>query len=278
LYGNDNTTGTFAMTLVLQTSTGTVSYSTPALTFPTSGNWINPQGNVVPTWTGTLVKATLTITTTNSTSDIYIDQASVKDTSLPVSEYLMDRVVLSPSSNPYGATNAQGIYVLDCNNQQVMIGPCRIVGTLLVKNYNTLTIQGPIEWEPAVAGYPALLTDKDVSIGFDKSVALSEATYGVNFNPAGTPYPYSGGTANANATDAFPSVINGLVYAGGKINFSTNPSIKGCVIAVSDVNVAATALTLSFDSSAYVNPPPGFTSNLPTVTATPGSWQRVVGP
>lgn len=271
-----NSTGTFTATLVLQASGGTVSFSTAAGTFKTNNNWINARGSFTPTWSGTLTKATLVLTTTEPSEDLRIDAWSLTDTSLPNSAYVMDRVLLSPGSNPYGATNTKGIYILDCLGNNVTIGPCRIVGTLVLLNAgNNTLIQGPITWEPAANGYPALLVGTMIAITIESSVGLSESTLGVNFNPTGTPYPYSGGTSNTTQTDAYPSVINGIIYCGGDINLSSSPVINGSLLSAGNINVSGTSLKLTYNADPYVFPPPGFSTGQSALTPLAGSWKRV---
>jgi hypothetical protein len=198
------------------------------------------------------------------------------DTSLPSSGYVMDRVLLSPASNPYGSTNAQGIYILNCQNQNVTIGPCRIVGTLVLTNAGSnTTIQGPIIWEPAVPGYPVILIASPLTISVNSSVGLSEATLGVNFNPPGTPYPFVGGTTNSTASDGYPSSLNGLIYCGGNLTVSSSPTINGCVISAGSIQLNCASLNLTYGSGSYAYPPPGFSTNLPSLYPVPGSWQRV---
>lgn len=270
-------TGNVRATLILQSSTGTQSLSTPNVTCQSAGAWVICQGNVTASWTGVLTKATLTLSFTDNTASLNIDAVSLRDISLPSNAYVMDRVLLSPNSNPYGAiTNPQGIYVLDCNGQSVTIGPCRIVGTLVLLNAGSNTIvQGPITWEPAVANYPALLSDQSLTISFDASVGLSESTLGINLNPSGTPYPYAGGSADATATDAFPSIIDGIVYCGGNLSFSSAPSVKGCVVTAGSIYPNYSSLRLSYANAPYLTPPPGFASPVPALRPVPGSWQRV---
>ena len=40
--------------------------------------------------------------------------------------------LISPAQNPFGATNAQGIYVIDCGGQPIELSQNRIVGTLVL--------------------------------------------------------------------------------------------------------------------------------------------------
>ncbi|MEM7230514.1 MAG: hypothetical protein AAF432_17075, partial [Planctomycetota bacterium] len=42
------------------------------------------------------------------------------------------RLVLSPTNNPFGDESREGIYVIDCHNQNIRIESCRIVGTLVL--------------------------------------------------------------------------------------------------------------------------------------------------
>ncbi|HEY2588197.1 MAG TPA: carbohydrate binding domain-containing protein [Tepidisphaeraceae bacterium] len=270
--------GSAQATIVLQTSEGTQSFSTASQSFPLLGaGWVNCQGNLTLNWTGTLTKATLTVTCSSS-SNLDIDKVSLTDTSLPSNAYVMDRVLLSPTSNPYGAPNPNGIYILNCNNQNVTITACRIVGTLvLIGAGSGTTIQGPITLEPAVAGYPALLSDSSIAIAMTGSAGLGEATYGVNFNPPGTPYPFVGGSANTNASDGFPSIINGLVFCGGDLTLSssTAPTFNGCIVTAGKLNLNATSVNVTYGNGSHVAPPPGFGINVSALSPVAGSCQRV---
>ena len=270
--------GSVQATIVLQTSNGIQTFSTPSVSFPLLGSgWIVPQGNLTLSWTGTLSKATLTLTCTTSSGNLNVDALSMTDTSLPNNAYVMDRILLSPTSNPYGPTNPSGIYILNCNSQNVTIGCCRIVGTLvLIGAGSNSTIQGPITWEPAMPGYPALLSDSSIAISFSNGTGLSESTYGINFNPAGTPYPFVGGTTNVTASDGFPSVINGLVYSGGNLTLlsPTAPTFNGCLVTAGQLVLNATSVNIIYGNASSVIPPPGFSASLPALYPVPGSWQR----
>jgi hypothetical protein len=69
-------------------------------------------------------------------------------------------------------TNAQGIYWIDCAGNKLVIERSRIVGTLLVTNpgAGSCINNGPINWTPAVAGYPALLVDADIATDANFSI------------------------------------------------------------------------------------------------------------
>lgn len=184
----------------------------------------------------------------------------------------MQKVVLSPSSNPYGAPNAQGIYVLDCQNQSVVIQNCRIVGTLVLLNPGASTaVAGSVRWDPAVANYPCLMVRGGIALNLSSS-SLSENSLNVNFNPPGTPHAYPAGSTDTDTNDSYTSSIAGLVYASGNVSTSNAPSVS--VLVVGGSLTLGGTLTLSYSSAFYDSPPPGFY----TVRMVPsqGSWRRVI--
>jgi Tfp pilus assembly protein PilX len=262
---------------IQSTGSGTQTYYTSP--DPCSANdWDNLTGTLTPTWTGTLVKATLSVKLdTNAT--YYIDDLTLYDCTYPADAYVMDRKLLSPAVNPFGSgqTNSKGIYVLDGSGQKIIIANSRIAGTLVLQNLNPSSIiQGSVSWEPAVPNYPALLTDLVIPIGLS-SAALSEATMNANFNPTGTPYPYVGGMQDADSTDAYPSLIKGIIYSKQNVQIQGQTTIEGVVIANSNITVQGGTVTLKYNSTWLNNPPPGFdlgTTKKMQIVA--GSWKRVV--
>ena len=265
-------------TLIVQsTGSGTQSFST-APDGLLAWWWDYLEGDITPTWTGQLVKATLTVTL-NTTADYYIDWLTFYDNTYPADAYVMDRALLSPAVNPFGAhqTNPKGIYVIDGGGRKIIIADSRIAGTLVIRNFDSASnIQGAVSWEPAVSNYPALLTDAAIPIGLS-SAALSEATMNANFNPAGTPYPYVGGLQDADTADAYPSGIRGLIYSKANLIVLNQTAVEGVVVANNDISVQGTTVSLKYNSTWLNNPPPGFdlgTTKKMQITA--GSWKRVV--
>lgn len=204
---------------------------------------------------------------------------TAKGTAIPVSSLpivslkpTIQRVVLSPASNPFGATDPNGIYVIDCQGQSLVITNCRIAGTLVLLNPGAATaVTGSVRWVPAVTNYPCLLVNGSIALQMS-GTSLSESTLSTNFNPPGTPYIYPSGTTDTDTSDSYPSSINGLVYVSGNVTTSNAPTVSVLVIK-GTLSVGGT-LTLSYDSTPYNSPPPGFY----TVTMTPsqGSWKRIV--
>lgn len=241
-------------------------------------SWTIVSGNVSPQWSGTLTKATVSISI-NTTNDYYMDAVSMNDVTGGNDSYLIDRVLLSPSSNPYGATNAQGIYLLQCNNQKVMIGNCRIVGTLVIVNGgNNLTFGDCVNMEPAIANYPVLMTDASTQLTIELSNSVSESSLGVNLNPPGTPYPYGGGVSNATLSDSYPAAINGLIYSQNKLTFAGRMTLTGTVISANQIFVNGSSsnfLTLNYSNIFLLSPPPGFNVGTLSMKSVPGSRLRI---
>ena len=270
-----------ALGLLTLTSSGdgvqTYTTSVSALEKDVNGffKWVDLKADFTPTWTGTLTAATVSIWT-DVKADFYLDKVSLTDITYERDSYVIDRQLLSPGVNPFGATNAQGIYVINCDGEDVNVGRSRIVGTLVFLNPGSASsILDSVCWEAAVYNYPALLSNDKLNIALN-SAGVDEARLGINLNPPGTPYPYIGGVANTTNSDAFPSKITGLIYTADELNFSNSPTISGVVIAHAKINVDTSSLTIGYLSTYLNDPPPGFESATISMKAVPQSWQRYV--
>lgn len=186
------------------------------------------------------------------------------------SRYECQNVVLSPASNPWGETNPEGIYVLDCGGQQLRICNCRVVGTLVVLNPGPDTrIEGKVLFEPAIVNFPSLLVDGSIQVLVDSVSGCNEAL--TNFNPPGTPY---NGVEDNDQSDTYPCQIGGLVYVSGTMDFVPDllrTDFVGCVIcgavrANSDFRVEHQSRFADY-------PPPGFSVG-GKMEIIPGSWRR----
>ncbi len=209
-------------------------------------------------------------------SDVY-DYYTANGTSINVYDLptdngrrLLSKIVLSPQNNPYGETNEEGIYVINCDNQAMWIHTCRIVGTLVLLNSGGTWVSYSMNWEPAKTGYPAILAQGDVNF-YMNSGDLSESSAGVNFNPAGTPYE---GNTDYDTNDSYPTIIKGIVYAGDDMSTHWNCNFKGTIIAADDIS-GYEDLKIEYDPEIMENPPPGFRV-LTGAELVPNSWQQVV--
>lgn len=218
--------------------------------------------------------------------DHYTGQATaINILSLPASmdetiRYLQD-VVLSPTNNPYGATDPEGIYKIDCLGVSLNISDCRIVGTLVLVNPGSATgIYKPVNWEPAIDNYPSLLVNGAFYFKIFTG-QLDEVSRGVNFNPAGTPYQ---GDEDSVLDDVYPSEINGLVYIAGdaECNSSfTTTTINGVLVVGGSLTITPSSnkdpayLNLTYDPKYCNNPPLGFEAPV-QMKISSGSYKQVV--
>ncbi|MEK8022592.1 MAG: hypothetical protein AAB229_02180 [Candidatus Hydrogenedentota bacterium] len=158
------------------------------------------------------------------------------------SEY--KNMLFSPTSNPFGAANPFGVYIISPATGDVTINNCRIVGTLVYAKAKDrkVSFKGGILMEAASPVQLVLLVMGDKpKIEFNGKNELNEAMKPINFNPPGTPYPYNEqlsevltplqnfnppgtpdpnfgvGVSNGNMTDKFQSHINGYIWCNGEI-------------------------------------------------------------
>lgn len=221
---------------------------------------------------------------------------------LPTPRYVMDYylrrgTVLAPTGwgtayitltllSPFhssGDTNADGIYVIDTQGQNLSISSCRIVGTLVVANLapgKKVTISGDVNWEPAYPNFPALLVDGDVEITMYSDGLLSESWITPNFNPAGAPFQ---GEEDDAKDDDFISSIGGLIYCSGDLTFDGGgddrlPDLRGMVLVGGNCTLEDEVLpTIKYDETLTTAPPPGFAFD-DDVAIVPGSWRQVESP
>ncbi len=207
--------------------------------------------------------------------DYYLDHGTpISISSMPTNANgaLMEKVVLSPWSNPYGAeTNPTGIYVIDCQGTNLEITLSRIVATLVLINPGADSIiRQSVHWKPALVNYPALMVKGSLKINLD-AANLDESALGVNFNPVLTP---DGGDEDTDKDDTYSSQIKGLVFVSGDLFISGASTFEGTVVV--GVSLDATGvLVLRYDPACFDDPPPGFFVVSP-MRLLAGSWKQVV--
>jgi hypothetical protein len=183
----------------------------------------------------------------------------------------IDRVLLSPASNPYGSTNSQGIYVIDTQGQTLHIRDSRIQATLVVISpANATEVEAAINWAPPAGNYPALLVQGDLKMEWSGGNPLVESTAGVNFNPTGTPYET---VADADTADSYPGIIKGLVYCSGNLTATSACVVQGALVAGGSATLSST-VTVAYGPAPYAYPPPGFASGN-VMRVVPRTWRRV---
>lgn len=194
--------------------------------------------------------------------DYYLANGTyIPGTSLPLRSgaRTISNTVLSPVSNYFNsALNSRGIYVIDAGNQVIAIGPCRIVGTLVIINANgAVRLQSTILAEPAVSNFPCIMVRGDANITATSDL-LTEGAGTPNYNPSNVPYPWPNGVSNGTigTTESYDSAINGLVYISQNASVSGSPTINQLVVGGA-LSLGGT-LTLGYTSEYRRNPPPGF--------------------
>ena len=248
------------------------------------------------TVSGTQKSGFLLVTPRNVPSASAFDYYVAKGVTIPITSLPADstnggrkieKVVLSPASNPFTSTlDADGVYVIPCNGTRINILNCRIVGTLVLLNPGAdscvgLTNGDGVNWSSAITNFPCLMVKGDFSIAFgNPSGILDESSISTNLNPAGTPYPYFGGTTNTTTTDTLTNAIDGLVYISGKLtgasSGSTYPRINMLVVG-GTYDASNDNATVSY-RDVYTNfPPPGFTGN-GTLTPIAGTYRKELAP
>lgn len=196
------------------------------------------------------------------------------------SGYQITRVLISPASNPFsGGTNPKGIYYIDCGGKTVTITSARIVGTLVLRNCGGVVLEGSLNCEPAVRGYPVLMVQGDLTWRTNTTLLSENTSPTVNFNPPSTPYPYnygSGGSSDADSSDSYPTQVAGLVYVSGALSTSNSPVLNRGVVITPGGWSPSGSINLTFDDTCYNNPPPGFFST--AMGPVPRTWRQEAAP
>ncbi len=169
----------------------------------------------------------------------------------------LERVLLSPSSNPYGSTNELGIYIIDCAGGNFVARSIRVVGTLVLLNATGMvSVGGNTLLEPAYDWMPSLLVQGNLII-LSNNTGPSEASIGLNLNPPHTPYQYSSDSA---IDDVYPGTIRGVSYASGDVTFvGTRQNFAGTLISGRNIRIqGGVTVAITYDPGVATLPPYGF--------------------
>lgn len=182
----------------------------------------------------------------------------------------LERLLLSPSSNPFGSTNELGIYIIDCAGGNFIARDVRIVGTLVLLNATGLvTVSGNSLLEPAYDWMPSLLVQGNLTFSGNNS-GPSEAGIGVNLNPPHTPYEY---VSDATLDDNYPGQIRGVSYVSGNITFSgVRQNFVGTVIAGGNIRIqGGITVHMTYDPGVATLPPYGFFDDVGALAIDPST-------
>jgi hypothetical protein len=191
----------------------------------------------------------------------------------------IEEFLLSPSNNPWGATNADGVYYIDTQGHDLTINLARIHGTLVIDTNGGKVKVGKgkdaaVLIENYRSDYPTLIVKGKLDIEFDsEDDDLTESDAKTNLNPSGSPYE---GQADSDSSDSYPNEIRGLVHSTGETKLKKHVVLRGALICEDKVKFDGDA-EIIYDSSYSANPPAGYSagSSGPT-TVEPGQWERQV--
>ena len=146
---------------------------------------------------------------------------------------------------------------------RLIIERSRILGTLLVVNpgAGSCIANGPINWSPAVAGYPALLVDADnaampTSRSTPRTACSAKRRTASTSIPAGAAHEDFGQDADTN--DIYRSVIRGLVAVRGRLDVPKPRRHPRPGDRRRRLNNSSGELEVEFQPDSLLNPPPGF--------------------
>lgn len=183
----------------------------------------------------------------------------------------LDRIVLSPSSNPLGGgTNAKGIYVINCAGKVVTIRRSRINATLVLRNPGAgSSVTNSVCFDPATSGYPSLIVEGAITLSLSGS-NLSESSEGTNFNPSGSPYA---GATDSSKSGSYPSEFGGLIYVSGALTVNGTLATYAPVVCASNISLAMCTVKIRWANQTWA--PPAFRAS-PDFFVTRSAWTRTV--
>lgn len=185
----------------------------------------------------------------------------------------IDKQLLTPAYNPWGAENADGVYFIDTGDQDLTIKDSRIHGTLIVDVGNKkLFLTESLLLHAYRSDYPVLIVIGKLNIELKSGdIPLSETDLGVNFNPPGVPYL---GQMDDDTDDDYPNEIQGLIHVTKKLTLKETARIVGAIICEDKVDGHGDNVIVH-DPGLYASPPVGYTY-VDGMKVSPGSYQRVV--
>lgn len=166
---------------------------------------------------------------------------------------LVEDLSLRPDSNPYGATNPRGAYLIDASGQKVEIRNVYVEGMLVVRGATNILIEQGFHLERVDIGLASIVADGPIDLRLQNS--LDETVSLIDFN------------GDADLFDLFQPSIEGIVYTTADFEGPQGGLIRGAVVAN---RIRLTGVPDLKDSSALnTQPVYEFTE--------PGSWDVVAG-
>jgi len=179
----------------------------------------------------------------------------------------IDKCVIGPGLNPFGAANANGLYSIDCGGGNLTICDSRLSASLIVWNVGTLTVAKSVHWTTPNKHYPALgMRGTTLTLNVSE-ISLSEMTAQVNFTPLALPFQ---GVGDTTTTSVLPNTLKGAFYIEGNVNVKTMLPLEGVMVCTGNLAIENARVTLNRPTDFEV--PPGL---VPVVLSLPGGVTRV---
>ena len=227
--------------------------------------WLWQSADIKPLWTGELVSAKWLVTTTSDAApapDFNISGPGFYDKTYLDGSYVMRGHLLTRNDNTIGngATNSDGVYVLDCAANRVIIEDSRVDATLVLLESSNVAIRETVNMKNGFSNNPTILARGDLRFELDNA-SLSEVDAQTNFNPPASPFiPY--GTqleyANDTTTDSYSCRVDGLVYVSENLVIAKSMVNFGVFVCDKDVWLDSANVRVEHDSRFANDPPPGF--------------------
>jgi hypothetical protein len=185
----------------------------------------------------------------------------------------INKQILTPTYNPWGPTNADGVYFIDTGDKDFKIQRTRIQGTLIVRlGTKKLILDQSVFMQNYRSDYPVLIVDGNMEMKYQSySGMLSEAVESTNYNPPGAPYQ---GQSDLDMADEYPNEVQGLIHITGFLKLNETARVKGAIICEGSVECASQN-TIIHDPTLYAIPPEGYTY-VDGMKISPGSYRQVV--
>ena len=203
---------------------------------------------------------------------VFADYAARATTIVGITQ--IDKKVLTPTSNPWGPADPNGLYFIDTGGSDITIKDSRIHGTLAIRTGSNkkVVIDNAVFMQNYRSDHPVLIVDGNLEIKHNScDYSLSEVSCSTNFNPVGAPYD---GESDDDMLDAYPNEIRGLIHATGYVHLYDSARIVGAIICEDEARVEGTN-TIIHNPGLYASPPEGYTF-VERMKISPGSWKQVV--
>jgi len=185
----------------------------------------------------------------------------------------IEQIVLTPTYNPWGLADPNGLYFLNTGGNDLLLRNARIHGTLIIRAIGrTVTLDDAVFLQNYRSDLPTLLVEGNLHvITHSVEESLSESVNRTNYNPAGAPYE---GVYDSDTVDTYPNEIHGLIHLVGDLTLGQTARVVGTILCNGTITCAGTN-TIVHDPTFYASPPEGYTS-VEGMRVAPGSWRQVV--